>query len=1085
VRCAALCLASRVRLTRDCVTGLLVLGHTGAPAAALGEAGAGSWPTWPALAQQPGLDSYSSDEGEANTLRGSGKCVGSLCQYLDRKGRWVRVGVDKSYSWPATALPAHAEMTGLAERRIGFDSIDNSPDTLGWPKPGSPATASPSTMSWPDEQQDGVQEGQSHWNWPNSPRVLNGRGGTGVAAAVEGTSARKTRAQEEIRKEAFRDAVQIVKQQLFCQLRSCAGLEHTPPGSAPKHFSGLQQADVTDTASRMQEQDKKMSVEWNKVMHNLGSDENSRGMYIPAGDTTPTLKPNPAVEKALTAEPPSTFFPHGITIKEDKPKPVPKASPFWPFSAAGGKSPYLPADVQNINGVEDSDTDKRSKGPIFGGGALSGEGQPGAVALAARASTKTSAVARDQELEKRREAAAARTARRIVKELAARDLVQPEADAGTGHGAGGRKRSREEDHIIEQSAAAAAEKIVERMAAKDIANSLHIEKEARMIAKDDHRGMARPQQPAAARPQQQQQQQPSYQEVKREAQEVLKANADMLHRFQREQRRLDMPSAPAARHPPPSAARHPPPSRPDATHHAVKKTAPAAAAAAAGSGGAVADEQRVAAAAAASGATPAAAVQDADEAPRKAAHDGRAAEEPALEQPAAPAAAPDHEAQRKPTVPDAQHYARAQQSATVPGQQEKQGKQEAKEAEEQGGDDVVTAGDMDSGVDPAAQQAAASRLARSVVSSAATAAAAAPAAAHGTRASESVLSSPAAGGGRGGGGGGGGGGGEGGADRPLTKGQVRVTFVLVGTDKEQLTSTQLQGFQAEASMQATSFGRDSAEAPAVSLPTAAAIPGVDSAVTLKFDMALPAHASCVSSLSKLAEWTHPDKDLLPLTRVGDAGPPTLRLINAQGCPEFAKAAVRLAPRATDSLAMQGTLQHMQQQQLKLEERVAAYARQEHREEARQAQTLQREHLIEHELLVQQQRQARKEHPVQTLASAQGPSASAAEQVQQVLRASEASPAAGGQASKASPAAGGQASKALRDEQALQQDVAKRAQEQADARKKLQQLEGVARPASPPPLALLRTVCSGELRLHAAAKPDLRPHVRAMARHSFL
>ena len=39
---------------------------------------------------------------------------------------------------------------------------------------------------------------------------------------MQGTSGR--RAQEQIRKEALLDAVKKVKQQLFCQLRSCAGL---------------------------------------------------------------------------------------------------------------------------------------------------------------------------------------------------------------------------------------------------------------------------------------------------------------------------------------------------------------------------------------------------------------------------------------------------------------------------------------------------------------------------------------------------------------------------------------------------------------------------------------------------------------------------------------------------------------------------------------------------------------------------------------------------------------------------------------------------------------------------------------------
>lgn len=133
--------------------------------------------------------------------------------------------------------------------------------------------------------------------------------------------------------------------------------------------------------------------------------------------------------------------------------------------------------------------------------------------------------------------------------------------------------------------------------------------------------------------------------------------------------------------------------------------------------------------------------------------------------------------------------------------------------------------------------------------------------------------------------------------------------------------------------------------PEVSEPKAEGIQGLDGAVKLTVDLSLRPHAPCAPAIRKLALWTRPEADLLPLTHVNDAGPATLRLLGVEGCKAFSESEGgqrRSTLSSTDSLAMQGSLKHMQQQELKLQERYAAYKRKEQR-------SLREEHEIEGQL----------------------------------------------------------------------------------------------------------------------------------------
>ena len=963
------------------MAGLLALAHTGDPAAALATSGSESW-----AAAQSTVDS--SGESETARTRQAGECVGSLCQFLNNKGKWVQVGVDNSYTRPAST-------SRLAERRIAFDNID-SQNTLGWPTPGAPAMASPSTMNWPDEQ-GAAQVGKSHWDWPNAPQAAQGE--VPEAAPDEGEKSGR-RAQAEIRKEAFRDAVKIVKQQLFCQLRSCGSLEHASAGGSSSTAKQLSRLHFWDDAEKAEQQDKKLSTQWTKVMDNIGSDQ-SNGMYIPAGDAPPVLNPNP--DKSTLKQPPSSFFPHGIVIKEGKPKPLPNQNPLWPWGAA-----QFPA--MGSSQVQQKKDEHKSKGPIWGGGALANHAQPPQSSLHAvhkAVHPRLNSIVRDEDSERRAQAAAAQTAKDIVKELASKDLAQAHGGAG-GSTHGARAADQEEDQIMEQSAAAAAEKIVEKMAAKDIASSLHIEKEAKIIAGNEHRRKQHQARHVAGKSAEGAAGSGadsglSYEQVKQQAEEVLKKNASMLRRFKREQSRIGAPPLRA------TAEAHL-----SAPASAAVRTADEAAAAVSGGSRKVGakveskvgvDEAAVAAAAGKA--------HKADAA--KPVHEG--GQETAAHQ-AYPKAHPyDAVADKKVTseVPSAAGSSASPYSPhPTPGLALQMGEHEKKSIEE---DEAVMAKDMDAGVDVKAQQAAASRLARSFVSSAANDGR------SGETSSEAKLSSQVSGSK------------EQGQDTPLRRGALRLTFMLVGTNKGQLNLNQLKGFQSQAAVQAISFGDKPKSLPTVSLPIATSLPGLDSAVTLRIDMSLPKDTACAASLRKLSDWTRPDDDLLPLTPLRDAGPPTLRLINVEGCPGFSDSMELMQPRKTDTLAMQGTLKHMQQQQLMLQEKVAAYARQEHQEEARQEKTLKREQRIEREMMAQEVGKSRQ---MQTLASARNTHASPAEQVRDVLEAETL------HARRPGVRLSGKGSKeeqAAKEEHALRRDVEKRAQEQGEARKQLQQLEG--------------------------------------------
>lgn len=1008
-----------------------MLGYTGAPTAALAASGSVSWPVLNAHGNRK-FEAGTAEkfDGDTDSRTQAGQCVGSLCQYLNNKGRWVQVGSDV----------LRASTSRLAERRLGFSNLD-SQNTLGWPKPGSPAQTSPSSMSWPDEQ-GGVQAGKSHWDWPNAPKAAKSNADSGTGSPKVGNSGR---AQAEIRKEAFRDAVRIVKQQLFCQLRSCGSLEHVPAqNSGTRRLSRLQLFD--DAASKEQKEDKQLSKEWNKVMNGIGSGEDG-GMYIPAGDAPPVLNPEP--DKSKLQEPPSSFFPHGIVIKEGKPKPVPKPNPFWPFGeqpkfpAAGSPKEHVAADVKHVHGLGKEDQDKhRSNGPIFGGGALANHALPqqsSLHSLGAGAHMRTNSVVRDEESERQAQAEAAQTAQDIVKELASKDLA-PASNSGRKHTAraeGPRSRQdkarEEEDRIIEQSAAAAAEKIVERMATKDIARSLHIEKEAQIIANNggDQRQRQRPA-PGVAKQAAGAKTAPTYEQVKQQAEQILEKNARMLQRYRREQDSIDHPPLrPAARPEAPAGAGAAVRAAP--THRAAEERASGPASKGAGDGKAQAPREA-----------------PTDTAHQKQKHDEAAAGQVGGERAVSHrqvqqvetvsddtvAAATVADAEARPAAPRAGH--RISMSPPAAGGHALQGEPRKEAGVE---DDVVRAKDMDAGVDEEAQQEAASRLARSVV-----AVASDPAALHGTGdgkpTSKSELNSNSAS--------------KESIERqptPLGKGGMRLTFVLVGTNDKQLNRNQLKGFQSQAALRAISFGDKPKVLPTVSQPVAKPIPGLDSVVTLQIDMHLPQDAACVSALRRLAAWTRPDEDLLPLTPLRDAGPPAVRLVKVEGCPAFSGSARLMQPHKTDTLAMQGTLRHMQRQELRLQAKVSAYARQEHREEARQQRTLQREERIENELKSRQAGKARE--VAETKGSARVRPTSAVEQVHHVLQ----------EEALARRPAEGRASKAAKEEQALKHDVEKRAHEQGEARKKLQELEG--------------TVWSDETRtylaLHTATLNELATH----------